>query len=180
MKKLAGVLMLMAAGAGSAAEQADPSGAKQTAIAYWTAGYAGVELSGAGCPAPNVTDAPQSDMADRDTAGAIRRWQQCHRRLIGALRPEVAERYIPAGVLAAMTPAERKAAKRHVAAVHAKLADSAQADAAPIIARHDAWREAIKRYEFDTYKSGRAIAEMRSSQADRDTAARQHQIAIYR
>lgn len=148
MKKLVGIVVLMAAGGSFAAQQGTASSARETALAYWTSSYAGAEVAGAVCAPPRLPTEPRSYVAER-TAKAIRTWQQCHRRLMGALAPEAAQKAIPAEALAAMTPAERDAATRHVATVHAKLADARQADAATVIAAQQAWREQARRYRDD-------------------------------
>lgn len=148
MRKLVGILALMAAGSGIAAQDtANP--AREAAVTYWTSGYAGAERIGAGCVAPRLPDLHLSG-GDRVTVKAIGKWKDCHRSLIGALAPETAHKTIPADLLATMTPSEREAALRHVAAVHAKLAGALQADAIGTIAAQQAWQEESRR-NLDAY-----------------------------
>ena len=148
MKKLAGILVLLASGSVAA----EPAGTSTTgrdaraAIAYWTTGYAGAELADVECPAPAVPDAPQDSRELLQVDLAIKRWQDCHRRVIGALQPAQAGKTIPAEVLAAMTPDERALALRHVASVHERVATAVQLQAAPVIARHEAWRDKATRF----------------------------------
>jgi len=145
MKKLVGILVLVAAGSANAAEQgAAPS--IEAAAGYWTAAYAGPSINALRCVAPQVPMVSEVNQRIRSVAKAVRQWQNCHRGVLAALAPGRAVEHIPAQALAAMTPAERDAATRHVAAVHAQLADAVQREAAPIIARHDAWRDATLAY----------------------------------
>lgn len=180
MKPLVAILaVLMATGASAAvqqnAAQKDVSGpTREAAVAYWTAGYAGAELAGKGCVAPQLPAEPHSSTVER-TAKAVRAWQECQRRLMGALAPEAAHKAIPAELLATMTPAERDAATHHVAAVHAKFADAAQADAARVIAAQQAWREGARRYR-DAYVDRIAHARDRRD-SERPDAVRQSEVA---
>ncbi len=156
MKKLVGILVMMAAGSSGAAQQGASAPTPEAALAYWTTNYAGAELAGAGCVAPQLPAESALSGAQRHAAKAVRTWRDCHRRLMGSLAPEAAHKHIPADVIAMMTPAQRDAASRHVAAVHAKLADALQADAAKTIAAQQAWQEATRRY-LDEYHN-RVIA----------------------
>lgn len=151
MKKLVGILVLMAAGSSVAAQQGVAGPTREAAIAYWTSGYAGAELAGVGCVTPQLPDEAALSGAQRKAVKAIRTWKECHRSLMGALAPEAAHQYIPADLHATMTPAEREAATRHVAAVHAKLADALQADAAKAMAAQQAWHQEVQRY-IDDYR----------------------------
>ena len=142
MKKLVGILVLAAAGGAGAAEQAAPS----APAGYWTETYAGPTLNALHCVAPQVPVVSQINQRIRTVTRAVRQWQNCHRGVLASLAPSRAAEHIPAEALAAMTPLEREAATRHVAAVHAQLADVIQREAAPVIARHDAWRDATLAY----------------------------------
>lgn len=142
MKKLVGILVLVAAGGAGAAEQAAPD----ASAGYWTGTYAGPTLNALRCVAPQVPVVSEFNQRIRTVAKAVRQWQNCHRGVLAALAPERAAEHIPAEALAAMTPLEREAATRHVAAVHAQLADAIQREAAPVVARHDAWRDATLAY----------------------------------
>jgi len=82
----------------------------------------------------------------RHVARSIKQWQNCHRGVIASLDPSQAAAHIPADALARMSPVEQETATRHVAAVHAQLAQSIQLESAPIIAQHDAWRDATVAY----------------------------------
>lgn len=159
MRKLVGILVLTAAGS-VAAHQDTSAPRHDAAIAFWTTGYAGSKLGSIGCAAPQLPDGYAPAVTLRKAIKAIETWQDCHRRVIGALAPEAAHKFIPAEVLAAMTPTEREAAIRHVAAVHAKHADTLQADAAKHIAAQQAWRAETKRY-------GDAYSERLSASRDR-------------
>lgn len=153
MKKLVGILALsLASGAGVAAMQDSAASTREAAVAFWTTGYAGSKLGSIGCVAPTLPHESALTGSQRRTVKAIEKWQDCHRRLIGALAPESAHKFIPAEVLAKMTPSEREAAIRHVAAVHARHADSVQAEAARISAGQDAWRKAAQRYLDDYHE----------------------------
>lgn len=143
MKKLAGILVLTAS-SGIAAAQ-DTASVPET-TAFWTAGYAGPAQAALHCNAPEVPEVSQFNLRIRNVARAIGQWQDCYRRTMESLDPANAGRHIPAEALAAMAPAGRDAALRHVAAVHVRLADAIQRDAAPVFARHEAWREATVRY----------------------------------
>jgi len=149
MKKLVGLLALSLASGASVAAMQDSAASTREAVAFWTTGYAGSKLGSIGCVAPRLPDEAALTGTQRITIKAIEKWQDCHRRLIGALAPESAHKFIPAEVLSTMTPSERETAIRHVAAVHAKHAESVQADAAKLIAAQDAWRKAAKRYLDD-------------------------------
>lgn len=142
MKKLASMLVLLASGSVAAGQDLPVGAPDKAAVAYWTAGYAGAELTDVGCVAPALPAAPLASQQIRGAGKAIQQWEDCHRRLVAALGPAVADKYIPADVLAAMTADERALAVRHVAAVHGQVAAALQAQAAPVIARHDAWRDA--------------------------------------
>lgn len=133
MKKLVGILVLAAAGGAGAAE-------------FQTGTYAGPTINALRCVAPQVPEISEFNQRIRTVAKAVRQWQNCHRGVLAALAPERAAEHIPAEALAAMTPRERETAIRHVAAVHAQLADAVQREAAPVIARHDAWRDATLAY----------------------------------
>lgn len=175
MKKLLGVLVLMGAVGNVAAQQDTTGPAHAAALAYWTGDYAAAELAGVRCAAPSLPLEARTAAVERDTAKAIQAWEDCHRRLMGALAPEAAHNYIPADLHAAMTPAERAAATRHVAAVHARLAGALQADAAGLIAAHQAWHAANQR-QRDEYRE-RVYNAAQADHADRQEAARQDQIA---
>lgn len=144
MKKLVGILVLAAAGSADAAEQAAPS--PDASAEYWTGTYAGPTLNALRCVAPRAPVVSEFNQRIRTVAKAVRQWQNCHRGVLAALAPGRAAEHIPAQALAAMTPLEREAAIRHVAAVHAQLADAIGREAAPVIARHDAWRDATLAY----------------------------------
>ncbi len=134
MKKLVGLLVLAAAaGAGNAAEQQD--------AAFWASSYAGPSASALRCVAPAVPAVSEVSQRIRHVARSIKQWQNCHRGVLAALDPAQAAQHIPADTLARMSPAEQAAAVRHVAAVHAKLADAIELEAVPTIARHEAWFE---------------------------------------
>lgn len=145
MKKRAGVLMLMASSGAFAAQQDSATPTREAMVTYWTSGYVGAELAGTGCAAPALSDLPTLSRSEHAANKAIRNWQDCHRRLMGALAPEAAGKIIPAKLQATMTPDERAAALRHVAAVNGKIANVLQADAAKTIAAQQAWRTAAKR-----------------------------------
>ncbi|MEX5746672.1 hypothetical protein [Massilia sp. X63] len=140
MKKLVGILALMAAGSSSAAQQ-DTAGATREAVAYWTSGYAGPERVDMRCVAPQLASVPRTSMAERKALKAIQAWKDCRRDLMGALAPEAVGKTIPAEQFAAMAPAEREAAIGHVSAVHAQLAAAFQADADRAIAAQQAWQK---------------------------------------
>lgn len=146
MKKLAGILVLLASGGVAGGQTVTTTGQDaRAAIAYWTTGYAGAELGDVGCPAPAIAGAPQDRQEIWSSEKAIRQWQDCHRRVIAALGPAHVEKYIPADVLASMTLEERTQALRHVVSVHGRIAEAVQAQAVPVIAHHDAWRSAAAR-----------------------------------
>ncbi|MGI4844239.1 MAG: hypothetical protein ACRYF7_13080 [Janthinobacterium lividum] len=146
MKKLVGIVALTLAGSCAAAQQDTAPATREAAVAYWTSGYIGAELVGAGCLLPTLPDVQPGLAGQRPaTVKAIATWKDCHRRLMGALAPETAHKAIPAELLASMTSAEREAALRHVAAVHGKLADALQAEAARTIAAQQDWVEASQR-----------------------------------
>lgn len=150
MKKLVGILVLTAAGSSVAAQQqtagSTASPTRAAAVAYWTTEYAGPERVDASCLAPQLPLPPHNSVVEHKVIKAIRTWQECRRGLMGALAPEATGKTIPAGLYASMTPAEREAALRHVAAVHAKLADALQADADRAIAAQQAWQKEARRY----------------------------------
>lgn len=146
MKKLAGILALMLAGSSVAAEHDQPVPAPEATAAFWTTDYSGPDLAAMRCAAPDVPEVSQSNLRIRNVARAIKTWQDCHRRTMASLEPAQAVQHIPAEALAAMTPAERAAALRHVAAIHGRLGDAIQRDAAVEIARHEAWLDATVRY----------------------------------
>ena len=131
MKKLVGFLVVAAAaGAGNAAEQD---------TAYWTSSYAGPAAGALRCVAPSVPAVSEVSQRMRHVARSIKQWQNCHRGVMASLDPSQAAAHIPADALARMSPAEQEAATRHVAAVHAQLAQAIQLEAMPTIAQHDAW-----------------------------------------
>ena len=133
MKKLVGILVLAAAaGAGNAAEQDTP---------FWTSAYAGPSASALRCVAPTVPAVSEVSQRIRHVARSIKQWQACHSGVMASLDPAQAAQHIPADALARMAPAERDAAVRHVAAVHAQLSHAIQREAVPTIAQHDAWFE---------------------------------------
>lgn len=174
MKKLVGIVVLMAAGS-VAAQQAKDGSTGEAALAYWTASYAGPELASVGCAAPQLPSEPMLSRMERVTVKAIQAWQECHRHRMASLAPEAAHKSIPAEVFATMTPAERDAATRHVAAVHAKLGDALQADAARVIAAQQAWREELRRNR-DDYRERIAHSADRHAEGGRDTV-RQNELA---
>lgn len=145
---LPGLLLLLAAGVACAADPAaagrERSAAQDEAIAFWSAGYTGADLSGGdfGCPPPTLPALPHADPHTGTVSQAISRWEQCHEEFMAALGATSAEVRIPADVLAWMTPAERSQARAHVQAVQARIAADAQAHATATMARHAAWRGA--------------------------------------
>lgn len=159
MKKLAGILVLMVAGSSVAAEQG-PASAPDTA-ASWTVHYAGPDHASLRCAAPDVPEVSQFNLRIRNVARAIATWQDCYRHSLAALDPANAEKHIPAAVLTSMTAAERAAALDHVAAVNARLAESIRREAAPVIARHEAWRDATLRYVAEHNGVGAGDAALR-------------------
>lgn len=148
MNKPAGLLLLLAAGAACAADRTpagrERSAAQDEAIAFWSAGYTGADLSGRdfGCPLPALPALPHADPHTGSVYQDIAKWEQCHEEFMEALGATSAEARIPADVLAAMTPAERSQARAHVQAVQARVAAAAQAHAAATMARHATWRGA--------------------------------------
>lgn len=162
MKKLAGILVLMAAGSSVAAEQG-PAPAPETA-ASWTVHYAGPDHALLRCAAPDVPEVSQFNLHIRNVARSIAAWQDCYRHSLMALEPANAEQHIPAAVLASMTAAERAAALDHVAAVNARLAESIRREAAPVIARHAAWQDATLRYVAAYNGTGAGDAALRRNQ----------------
>jgi hypothetical protein len=180
MKKLVGILVLAAAGGANAAqEMAAPS---FDAAGFRAEAYAGPSINALRCVAPEVPEVSQVNLRIRSVSKAIRQWQNCHRGVLAALAPERAAEAIPAQALAAMTPAERKAATRHVAAVHAQLADALQREAQPVIARHDAWRDATLAYvagQNSVTPGTRALAwAERFAREERKSEALQRQVAL--
>lgn len=141
MRRLAGLIMLWAAGAALASPGAD-------AVAFWTSGYAGAELTEGNfhCAAPDLPAIGHPKPAAAGVRAAILKWEQCHSRYLAGLRATAPESRIPADVLAAMTPAERTRARDHVQAVQARVAEAAQANAATMVARHAAWLGATVDY----------------------------------
>ena len=145
MKKLAALLMVLASGATAARDQS-----QEPAVAFWTSGYTGEELASAnfGCAAPELPAVSQARRQARlrTIRKAIARWEACHDGFMATLRATPAAARIPAGVLAAMTPAEQAQARTHVQAVQARVAAAAQANAAAMMARHQAWLGASVEY----------------------------------
>ncbi len=167
MKKLVGIVVLTAAGSGFAAQQETTHTTREAAIAYWTSGYIGAERVSTGCVVPKLPNLQPGLVGYRPAIfKAIATWKDCHRRQMGALAPETAHKAIPAKLIAAMTSAESEAALRHVAAVHAKLADALQADAARTIAAQQAWMEESQR-NHDGYAEGLDAARDRYAERER-------------
>ena len=148
MNNPAGLLLLLAAGAAYAADPApaarERSAAQDEAIAFWSAGYTGADLSkdNFGCPRPELPAVPHAAGQTQEVDQAIAGWEECHARTMARLAATPAEALIPAAVLAAMTPAERAQARAHVQAIQARVAAAAQAYAASTMARHATWRGA--------------------------------------
>lgn len=149
MRRLAGLMMFLAAGAACAAPGAGGRGpAQDAAVVFWTSGYDGAELAGKQCPCP-LPQLPAIAHAGphlRGVRAAIASWDRCHRAYIAGLRAAPADARIPPAVLAAMTPGERARARAHVQAVQAKVAEAAQADAEAAMARHATWLGAQVEY----------------------------------
>ena len=138
MKNLVGFLVLAAAaGVGTAAEQD---------AAFWTSYYAGPAAGALRCVAPAVPAVSEVSQRMRHVARSIKQWQNCHRGVLASLDPAQAAAHIPQDDLARMSPSEQEAAIRHVAAVHAQLADAIQLEAVPTIAQHDAWLDKTVAY----------------------------------
>lgn len=155
MKKLAGLLMLLASGAacaGAGAGAAARGEALEAAVAFWTAGYTGEELASGnfGCAAPEVPAVSQAHLQANQQIRAVHKaivqWEKCHDGFMAGLRATPAETRIPAEVLASMTPAEQAQAREHVQAVQARVAQAAQANAAAMMARHETWLGATVEY----------------------------------
>jgi hypothetical protein len=175
MKKLVGILALMAAGSSIAAQQDTTGATREATVAYWTSGYAGPERVDTSCVAPQLASVPRTSMAERKAVKAIQAWKDCRRDLMSALAPEAVGKTIPAEQLAAMTLAEREAAIGHVSAVHAQLAAAFQADADRAIAAQQAWqRERLAHLDraADLLDAGRGRSVMDPDTVRRNELAR--------
>lgn len=165
MRKLAGLLMSLAMGSVSAGPGAvSRTAAQDAAVGFWTAGYAGAELSSDNfhCAAPEVPAISHANLQIRSVHKAIVQWEECHAGYMHRLRATPADARIPADVLAAMTPAELARARAHVDTVVAGVAEAAQANAANMMARHETWLgatvEYVARHNAGVRKSRRLAA----------------------
>lgn len=145
MKRLAGMVMLLAAGSALANGNTNASSmaapAMDAQVAFWTVGYTGADLAStqAPCAAPEVPEVSQRNLEIRSVGRAINQWERCHAGYMQQLTATPAHARIPAEVLAAMSAQEREQALRHLEGVQARMVEEARTNASAAMARHDAW-----------------------------------------
>jgi len=145
MKRLAGIMMVLAAGSAAASGNTDTSArhgpAMDAQVAFWTAEYTGADLASAqaACAAPKVPEVSQRNLEIRSVGRAINQWERCHAGYMQQLTATPAQARIPAEVLASMSDQQREQALRHVEGVQARIVEESRTNASAAMARHDAW-----------------------------------------
>ena len=150
--------------------------ARSADIAHWTEKYDGADLTSGKyrCDRPAMPAMSKSNAEIAATNAAYNAWTTCYNGMIANLSDAMPPgKRIPADVLDLMTEAEFDKARAHLDRVYAKVADSAQAGAAEVVAQHGAWEKATVAFVADSNKQVAGRARMEKEQLE----LRMHQMA---
>lgn len=114
-----------------------------TAIAYWTGGYDGADLTAGkyNCVAPAIPAVSNTNVEIKATNEAVVQWRQCYNEFVANLNAGLpAGKRIPAEVVVVMSEPETQQARAHIEKVYGTVLGKAQADADAVMARHAAWQ----------------------------------------
>ncbi|TFW30021.1 hypothetical protein E4L96_00755 [Massilia arenosa] len=118
------------------------AGVTQEQIDYWTLQYTGAELpqSLAQCGDPKIPDATFATRESSAVVERFTRWSACYQAAVDRLTLQGAPiNNVPADVRFAMTVEQYRTAARRADVAYARAVDHIAAEAAPVIARFDAW-----------------------------------------
>lgn len=130
----------------AALKRRDTRGAE---ITWWTTTYAGEDLSAGkfACARPAIPLLSKTNDNIRTVGAAVTAWEQCYNGFVANLNDAMPPgKRIPGDVQDMMSRREIEQARAHLDSVYAKVAASAQADAAGIVAQRDAWRAATAKH----------------------------------
>lgn len=148
------------------------------AIAYWTGGYDGADLTAGkyNCAAPAIPAVSKTNAEIKAINQSVVQWRQCYNEFAANLNAGLpAGKRIPAEVVVVMSEPETQQAKAHVEQVYGTVLSKAQADAAAVMARHAAWQVATT----ESVDAQNRLAEQRTKQImlERENAERTRQNA---
>lgn len=119
--------------------------ARGAAIAWWTGGYDGADLTAGAyhCDAPAIAPVSKTNADIKATNTAIAAWRMCYDAFLAHLDAALPPgKMVPADVAIVMSEAETQQAKAHLDRVYAAVLSQNQASAAEIIARRASWEKA--------------------------------------
>lgn len=137
------------------------------AIAYWTGGYDGADLTAGkyNCAAPAIPAVSKTETEIRTTNAAVVEWRRCYNEFAANLNASLPPgKRIPAEVVVVMSEPETQQARAHVEKVYGTVLGKAQADAAAVTARHAAWLSATT----DAVEAHNRVIEARTRQTKID------------
>lgn len=148
------------------------------AIAYWTGGYDGADLTAGkyNCAAPAIPAVSKTNAEIKAVNQAVVQWRQCYNEFAANLNAGLpAGKRIPAEVVVVMSEPETQQARAHIEKVYGAVLSKAQDDAAAVMARHAAWQVATT----ESVATQNRLAEERTKQImfERDNAERIRQNA---
>lgn len=157
---------------------------RSAAIAHWTAGYDGADLTAGkfACVAPTIPEVSITNADVQAATAAIAVWHACHDAFVVNLNASLpAGKAIPPDVAVVMSEQETQQAKSHLDGVYAGVSRKAEASATAILARRDKWQLATAAYvenQNNTYKARLTQHALERAAAER--AYNQARISTYR
>ncbi|MBZ2208535.1 sel1 repeat family protein [Massilia soli] len=145
-------------------------------IAYWTDKYDGADLTSGKyrCERPAMPAMSKSNSEIAATSAAYNAWTACYNGMIANLSDAMPPgKRIPADIIDLMTEAEFDKARTHLDRVYARVADTAQAGAAEMVAQHGAWEKSTVTFVADKNR----LLSVRSKMEKEQLELRMHQLA---
>lgn len=148
---------------------------RSAAIAHWTAGYDGADVTAGkfACVAPTIPEVSITNAEVKAATAAIAAWYACHDAFVVKLNASLpAGKAIPPDVAIVMSEQETQQAISHLDKVYAGVSRKAEENAAAILARRDKWQLATVAYVNDKNKTNEA--RLKQHALEREIAQRAH------
>jgi hypothetical protein len=140
-------------------------------IAYWTTRYDGRDLTSGkfSCQRPVIPGQSNTNVEIKATADAVNAWKRCYNGFIDNIKAQMPEgKQIPTAVADLMTDQEVEQAKTHLAAVHKRVLDEAQASASQTLADYSSWETATADYVKNENRIRTALLEQQQRQRENE------------
>ena len=126
--------------------------ARRADIEYWTSKYDGAELKSGKyrCVAPRIPAMSKQNDEIEAVGARVTAWQECFNAFVQNLNDSSPlTKLIPKDIADLLTKDENEKAAKHLAQVHANLAEEARVSSKLLLADFAAWRDATDKYVIE-------------------------------